>query len=102
MEFEYDIFCVVDMGQICEPVNKLQKELNSVLSMHRVDESIRIESRMSLWVMSAGRELTELETDQLKSIIHSQLLESDVSFKAAISRVEVIRRKPGNVSFVSP
>ena len=95
---QYELVLVLDGAKTLEPIQKLQDGVNANLSKMGVDERIGFSSRMSAGVITTKREMTKDELKQMRSIIHSEFLTSDLSFAKAIVDVELIRRKPGHVS----
>ena len=97
MKTDYDIFIVLDAGQVFEPIKQLMEGVSADLSAMGVDEQIRIQSRMQFGIVTVEREMSEGELNQMKSIIHSTLLTSELSFRKSVVGVDIVRRKPGNV-----
>ncbi len=72
------------------------------LSTMGVQERVKMQSRMPLWILRVARELSEREIDDMRTVIKAEVLTSEFSFRSSVLAVELIRRKPGNVSLVSP
>lgn len=98
MQTEYEIILVLDAAKALEPVQKLQEGVNANLALMGVDERIGFSSRMSAGIITMKREMKPEELNQMRSIIHSKFLTSELSFAKAIVDVELVRRKSGHVS----
>lgn len=98
MSTEYNICLVLDGAKALEPIQKLQEGINANLASMGVDKRIGFTSRMSAGIITTAREMTEEELKQMRSIVHSIFLTSDLPFAKTIVDVELIRRKPGHVS----
>lgn len=99
---EYDVILVLDSGECLPPVKECLASINDHLSTMGVQERVKMQSRMPLWILRVARELSEREIDDMRTVIKADVLTSEFSFRSSVLAVELIRRKPGNVSLVSP
>ena len=100
--FDYDISILIDAGECFQPLDECLASINAHLSTMGIQEQMKAQSRIPFGVVTVTRELSERDIDQMRTIIKAQLLTSELTFRRSILGVELIRRKPGNVSFVSP
>ena len=102
MNIEYEIWITVDGAKALAPVAELQRQLNTHLSSMGVAERIGFSSRMRIGIITTTREHDEGELTQMSSIIHTQSLESHLSYAKAITKVELLRRQSGHVLQSAP
>ena len=102
LKIEYEIWITVDGAKALAPVGVLQRQLNTHLSSMGVAERIGFSSRMRIGMITMTRDRDEGELEQMRTLIHAQLLESSLSYAKAITKVELLRRQSGHVLQSAP
>ena len=90
----YDIKVSIDLGRAVPEVGALCDNLNHELAKFGLDEKLSIWSALVGRTLTSDRELTTEEIDKVKTLFTQEF---SAKFPTWNVKVEVIRRKSGNV-----
>jgi hypothetical protein len=90
-KMEYQIDCSIDIGKSISEVGELLKSINKFMKQDGFNEELFYKGKLTLGVLTTDRELTQQETEDIKTLIGGEIMKSELFKKFGI-RVESISK----------